>query len=228
MFLRTVKAAGGQGVQHEYVRLVEAYREDGRAKQRVVCNLGRKDLLAAHLDALIRLLRGEPVRRAAVRLGKQVTWVSPEVLEDKKVIPEESVYAAQEGVHIEALVKPLEIVGNDRYFARAVKCARLDYADTRATGHWELTPVPNSDFVIEADSVIIAMGHTPNSLIKRDVPQLKVNDDGTIWIGPSDSTTSMRGVFACGNAVTNATAAVEAMASGKKAAADIDNYLQKK
>ena len=59
MFLRTVKAAGGQGVQHEYVRLVEAYREDGKSKQRVVCNLGRKDLLAAHLDALIRLLRGE-------------------------------------------------------------------------------------------------------------------------------------------------------------------------
>jgi transposase len=59
VFLRTVKAAGGQGVQHEYVRLVEAYREDGKTKQRVVCNLGRKDLLAAHLDALIRLLRGE-------------------------------------------------------------------------------------------------------------------------------------------------------------------------
>ncbi len=69
MFLRTVKAAGGKGVQHEYVRLVEAYREDGRTKQRVVCNLGRKDLLAAHLDALIRLLRGERVPRAALRLG---------------------------------------------------------------------------------------------------------------------------------------------------------------
>ena len=60
MFLRTVKAAGGKGVQHEYVRLVEAYREGGTTKQRVVCNLGRKDLLATHLDALIRLLRGEP------------------------------------------------------------------------------------------------------------------------------------------------------------------------
>jgi transposase len=60
VFLRTVKAAGGKGVQHEYVRLVEAYREGGTTKQRVVCNLGRKDLLAAHLDALIRLLRGQP------------------------------------------------------------------------------------------------------------------------------------------------------------------------
>jgi transposase len=59
MFLRTVKAAGGKGVQHEYVRLVEAYREDGKNKQRVVCSLGRKDLLAAHLDSLIRLLKGE-------------------------------------------------------------------------------------------------------------------------------------------------------------------------
>jgi transposase len=59
MFLRTVKAAGGKGVQHEYVRLVETYRADGTTKQRVVCNLGRKDLLASHLDALIRLLRGE-------------------------------------------------------------------------------------------------------------------------------------------------------------------------
>jgi transposase len=70
MFLRTVKAAGGQGVQHEYVRLVEAYREDGRAKQRVVCNLGRKDLLAAHLDSLIRLLRGERTPRGGLRVGE--------------------------------------------------------------------------------------------------------------------------------------------------------------
>src|SRR4030042_3258234 len=58
MYLRIVKARGGKGVQHEYVRLVEGYREDGKNKQRVVCNLGRKDVLGAHLDSLIRLLRG--------------------------------------------------------------------------------------------------------------------------------------------------------------------------
>jgi transposase len=69
MFLRTVKAAGGKGVQHEYVRLVEAYREDGTTKQRVVCNLGRKDLLATHLDALIRLLRGEPAPAGRIAAG---------------------------------------------------------------------------------------------------------------------------------------------------------------
>lgn len=70
MFLRIVKAAGGKGVQHEYVRLVEAYREHGRNKQRIVCNLGRKDVLAAHLDALVRLLRGEPRANAPAPVGR--------------------------------------------------------------------------------------------------------------------------------------------------------------
>jgi len=70
MFLRIVKAAGGKGVQHEYVRLVEAYREQGKNKQRVVCNLGRKDVLAGHLDALIRLLRGEAPAGRSVRAGE--------------------------------------------------------------------------------------------------------------------------------------------------------------
>jgi len=69
MFLRTVKAAGGKGIQHEYVRLVEAYRDGGTTKQRIVCNLGRKDLLADHLDALIRLLRGEPAPTTAIASG---------------------------------------------------------------------------------------------------------------------------------------------------------------
>ena len=66
MYLRTVKASGGKGVQHEYVRLVESYREGGKKIQRVVCNLGRKELLAEHLDSLVRLLGGERTESALV------------------------------------------------------------------------------------------------------------------------------------------------------------------
>jgi transposase len=66
MYLRTVKASGGKGVQHEYVRLVESYRQGGKKIQRVVCNLGRKDLLAEHLDSLVRLLGGERAESAFV------------------------------------------------------------------------------------------------------------------------------------------------------------------
>ena len=65
MFLRIVKAAGGKGIQHEYVRLVENYRDGGKVKQRLVASLGRKELLLAHLDALNRLLRGEETARAS-------------------------------------------------------------------------------------------------------------------------------------------------------------------
>src|SRR5947207_15939810 len=61
MFLRVVRAAGGKGVKHEYVRVVEAFREKGKTRHRMVLNLGRRDLLAAHLDLdkLMRLLHGE-------------------------------------------------------------------------------------------------------------------------------------------------------------------------
>jgi transposase len=70
MFLRIVRARGGKGIQHEYVRLVEGYREHGKNKQRVVCHLGRKDLLAAHLDSLIRLLKGEPRAAQGTAVGE--------------------------------------------------------------------------------------------------------------------------------------------------------------
>jgi transposase len=70
MFLRTVKARGGHGAQYEYLRLVESYWEDGRCKQRVVINLGRKDLLAPHLNSLVRLLGGERGKSDWVRAGQ--------------------------------------------------------------------------------------------------------------------------------------------------------------
>ncbi len=77
MFFRIVRAAGGKGVQHEYVRLVESYREHGKPRQRVVCNLGRKDLLVANLDSLNRLLgAGEPAdtERAAEQIAGADAW----------------------------------------------------------------------------------------------------------------------------------------------------------
>lgn len=68
MYLRTVKAPGPKGVLYEYVRLVESYREAGKNKQRVVCNLGRKDLLASHLDSLVRLLHGPSESKRSIQL----------------------------------------------------------------------------------------------------------------------------------------------------------------
>src|SRR6516162_2429822 len=79
MFLRVVRAAGGKGVRHEYVRVVEAFRQNGKMRHRTVLNLGRKDLLAAHLDLdkLMRLLHGEAVPDRAIReenVGAVAAW----------------------------------------------------------------------------------------------------------------------------------------------------------
>ncbi len=69
MFLRVVRAAGGKGVKHEYIRVVEAYREHGKTRHRTVLNLGRRDLLATHLDLakLMRLLHGEAVADRGIK-----------------------------------------------------------------------------------------------------------------------------------------------------------------
>src|SRR5437870_829399 len=75
MYLRTVKVRGSTGLTHEYLRLIESYWEDGRAKQRIVANLGRKDHLAPHLDALVRLLGGE---RAQLDATRRSATVQPE------------------------------------------------------------------------------------------------------------------------------------------------------
>ena len=74
MFLRIVKAAGGKGIQHEYVRLVESYRDGGKVKQRLVASLGRKDLLVDHLDALNRLLSGAPASKADEEAAAIQAW----------------------------------------------------------------------------------------------------------------------------------------------------------
>ncbi|MFQ5973739.1 MAG: IS1634 family transposase [Alphaproteobacteria bacterium] len=76
MYLRTVRARGAKGQVHEYLRLVEAYWENGRAKQRVVCNLGRKDVLAAHREALVRILGGAkaPTRAASEQVRAVQAW----------------------------------------------------------------------------------------------------------------------------------------------------------
>src|ERR1700686_4229038 len=73
MYLRTVKAKGAEGIEFEYIRLVEAYWENGRSKQRVIANLGRKDLLAPHLESLIELLGGgKKTKSSSLSCGKRI------------------------------------------------------------------------------------------------------------------------------------------------------------
>jgi glutamate synthase (NADPH/NADH) small chain len=165
--------------------------------------------------------------RAAVRLGKDVTWLSPQSVEGKRTLKRESEYGREEGIHPEFLVKPLEILDDGKDFVKGVKAVRLDYADTHTDGKWELTPVPDSEFVIEADAVIVAMGHRPNTLVVRDGPEIKFNPEGGVGADRETDMTSVKGVFAAGAVVSGLKSVVEAMAAGKRAAAHVDRYLNK-
>lgn len=163
--------------------------------------------------------------RTARRLGKDVTLVFRRTIDDMRVREEERRYAQQEGVAIEPLLKPLEILPSQDNFVVGLKCLRMDYADVNSDGRWSLIPVPDSEFVLEADAVVIAVGHEPNSALKKISKRLKLNPDGTLRIDEQTGLTSLKGVYAAGNVVTHAGPVVEAMASGRAVARKIHKKL---
>ncbi len=163
--------------------------------------------------------------RSLLRLGRDVTLILRRTEDDMHTLPRERDYAKEEGLKIEPMTKPLKILGNENNFVNGVQCIRMDFADSAGEGKWELTPVPGSEFTIEADSVIIAIGHQPNSQIIKRTPDLKVLADGTIAVN-EDGMTSIAGVFSGGNIISGADSIVRAMADGKKIALAIDSYLK--
>ncbi|MCA9402720.1 MAG: NAD(P)-dependent oxidoreductase [Candidatus Omnitrophica bacterium] len=163
--------------------------------------------------------------RTARRLGKDVTLVFRRSIDDMRVREEERKYAEQEGVVIEPLIKPLEILPSQDNYVDGLKCMRIDYADVTSDGRWSLIPVPDSEFVMEADAVVIAIGHEPNTALKRISKRLKFNEDGTLKVDADTGMTSLKGVYAAGNVVTNAGPVVEAIASGRIVAQQIHKTL---
>lgn len=155
--------------------------------------------------------------RICLRIGRQVTLIFPETAEDLKVYPDDLELAQEEGLHLEALAKPLGILAAGN-FASGVQCVRMDFADTDGSGKWEIKPVPASEFVVEASTVILAQGFKTNAAPLFWGANLKINENGSIWTDPVTSLTSLPHVYAAGDAVAGVSSLVEAMASGKKAA----------
>lgn len=163
--------------------------------------------------------------RAARRFGREVTLVFRATEDEMRVRNEERDYAKEEGIRLEPLTKPVEIIADQNNFVNGLKCIRMDYADTNSNENWQLIPVPDSEFTLDVDTVIIAIGHGPNSFISKISPKLKLNVNGTIKVNDKNQT-SIPKVFACGNVVTNAGNIVDAMAAGKNAAHSIDHFLK--
>jgi glutamate synthase (NADPH/NADH) small chain len=184
--------------------------------------LGRKIVVfGSHMAAL-------DAARSCVRLNREVLMIFPETQEDLPLPLEEREYAKEEGVRMEGLVMPVEILANDRHCVEGIRCVRMDYADPDYTDHWQLIPVPDSDFVIETDTVIWKEDSAVPVVFWGDGAVLRRNPDGSMWSDEATSMTSQAGVFLAGDCAGAEKHVVAAMGSGKRAAAQIDIYLKSK
>lgn len=166
--------------------------------------------------------------RSAIRLGAEEVYVLyRRSFEEIPARQEEVQHAQEEQIRFQTLTNPVEILGSDDGNVTGVRCIRMELGEPDATGRRRPVPVPDSDFVIDADCVIMAIGTSPNPLIKSTTGGLDVNARGGI-VADENGCTSRDGVFAGGDTVTGAATVIKAMGAGKIAAKSIDAYIQNK
>ena len=163
--------------------------------------------------------------RSAIRLGAEEVYVLyRRSFEEIPARQEEVQHAQEEQIRFQTLTNPVEILGSDDGNVTGVRCIRMELGEPDATGRRRPVPVPDSDFVIDADCVIMAIGTSPNPLIKSTTGGLEVNARGGI-VADENGCTSRDGVFAGGDTVTGAATVIKAMGAGKIAAKSIDAYI---
>jgi len=160
--------------------------------------------------------------RTALRLGaSSVTIVYRRSLVELPARKEEVEHAEEEGVIFKLLNNPLEIIGDEKGNVKKVKCIKMELGEPDERGRRRPVPVEGSEFELEADTVIIAIGTSPNPLLKNTTNNLEVNKRGGIVINEETGLTSKDNVYAGGDAVTGAATVISAMGAGKLAAKSI-------
>jgi glutamate synthase (NADPH/NADH) small chain len=137
---------------------------------------------------------------------------------------EEVHHAEQEGIRFEFQVAPVEVIGDDQGWVAGLRCLRMELGEPDASGRRRPIPVPDSEFTIPCDMVVVAIGTRSNPLLTSTAPELEINEWGYI-VTDEHGMTSMPGVFAGGDIVRGAATVILAMGDGKRAAAAIDAWL---
>lgn len=164
--------------------------------------------------------------RCAKRLGaKNVYIVYRRSMEELPARVEEVEHAQEEGIEFKLLCSPVRIIGNADGEVVGMECIKMQLGEPDASGRRRPVPVEDSNFTIDLDSVIMAIGTTPNPLLHKSTPGLEVNRRGCLSVDDNLMTTR-RGVFAGGDAVTGAATVILAMGAGKQAAASIDAFIK--
>ena len=211
--------------------------------------LTRSNLMKSYLsDPITPIMKGGKVAvvgggnvamdaaRTALRLGAEKVYIIyRRSLEELPARKEEVEHAMEEGIEFLLLHNPVEVLGYENPedprdpkngYVRGVRCIRMELGEPDASGRRRPVEIPGSEFDIELDTLIMAIGTSPNPLIKNTTAGLEVNRKGGIIIN-EDGLTSRDAVYAGGDAVTGAATVISAMGAGKLAAKSIDEYLNR-
>ena len=167
--------------------------------------------------------------RCAKRLGAEDVFIV--YRRSEKELParaEEVEHAKEEGIVFHLLNNPTKILGDDQGFVKGMECIRMELGEPDASGRRRPVEMPGSEFTLDVDCVIMAIGTPPNPLIKSTTEGLETQKWGGIIVEEATGLTSREGVYAGGDAVTGAATVILAMGAGKTAASAIDQYIQNK
>ncbi|MGD6806378.1 MAG: NADPH-dependent glutamate synthase [Candidatus Bathyarchaeia archaeon] len=166
--------------------------------------------------------------RCSMRLGSSVCLLYRRSRDELPARSEEIENAEEEGLVCKFLAAPVEFYGDSKGWVKSMKCIAMELTEPDAKGRRGVKPVPGSEFVMDVDTVIIAIGQTPNPIIQRTTDGLQSDTrHGTITVN-EDGKTSLEGVYAGGDVATGAATVISAMGAGKRAAKAMHEYLMNK
>ena len=198
------------------VNLMKAYKADSvtpihRAKRTVVVGAGNVAMDAA---------------RTALRLGSEVMLVYRRSRAEMPARAEEIEHAEQEGVKFDLLVNPVAILGDENGNVKGARLIRMQLGEPDASGRRRPMEIEGSEFEIECDQIIVALGTTPNPIIKKSFPSLETSKKGTI-VADENGKTNVDKLYAGGDAMTGAATVILAMGAGKRSAkAILDEFAK--
>jgi glutamate synthase (NADPH/NADH) small chain len=164
--------------------------------------------------------------RTALRLGaEKVTVVYRRSRAEMPARLEEIENAEEEGIEFYLLANPVRILSDDKGWVKGMECVRMELGEEDSSGRRRPVPVPGSEFILDVDTVISAVGTDPNPLLVRTIPGLDLGRRGNVIIDEETGMTNIPGVFAGGDIVTGSATVIAAMGAGKAAAHGIDKYI---
>ncbi|HHD2596461.1 NADPH-dependent glutamate synthase [Clostridium perfringens] len=199
------------------VNLMKAFKNESHTP----LNLGKKVAVVGGGNVAM------DAARTSLRLGAETHIIYRRSEKELPARLEEIHHAKEEGVILDVLTNPTEILTDEKGWVKGIKCIRMKLGEEDSSGRRRPIEIENSEFIMEVDSVIMSLGTSPNPLISNATKGLKTNKRGCLLVDEESLKTSLKGIYAGGDAVTGAATVILAMGAGKKAAKSIDSYLRK-